>query len=135
MCLGDCQGRADDYVLATRKFVFEDGTPLKGVTGLVRFSPIKERTEWASSAGDLQLDGTFELSTYEEQYKNPYKGLRVGEYNVVLLEYDHKDKSRVVPEKLRHFEESPWKATGAAEGENHFKFVLELEPSKDHDPQ
>ena len=130
-----CGGRPDDYVLATGEFVLEDDTRLTGVTGLVRFSPELERSERASSAGDLQTDGTFELSTYEEQHGEAYKGLRVGEYIVVLLEYDKEGKSRVIPEKYRHFQESPWKATVVADGENHFKFVVETESSEDHDSQ
>ena len=123
--LGGCSNRPDDYLLATGEFVWEDGTPLTGVTGLVRFTPIKERHERASSTGELLSDGNFELSTYEMQHGQQHKGLRAGEYNVVLLEYDQEDRPRVVPERYRHFEETPWRATVAADGENHFKLVVE----------
>ena len=122
--LGACSSRPEDYLLATGEFVWEDGTPLTGVTGLVRFSPSEERHTRASSTGELRADGTFEVSTYETQHGQPYKGLLAGDYNVVLLEYDRENKERVVPEKYRHFEESPWRATVAADRENHFKLVV-----------
>ena len=127
--LGGCQGRPDDYVLATGEFVFEDGTPLNGVNGLVQFTPINERNRRAllptPAIGDLQSDGTFELSTYEKQHGQQHKGLRVGEYNVVLMEYAQQDKPRVVQEKYQQFEDSTLRATVAADGNNHFKLVLE----------
>ena len=120
-----CEGRPDEYCLATGEFSWEDGAPLTGVRGLVRFSPIKERHERASSTGELRSDGSFELSTYETQYGKLHKGLRPGEYNVVLLEYDRADKPRIIPENYRHFEESPWRATVLAEDINHFRLVVE----------
>ena len=120
-----CASPPDDYVLATGEFVWEDGTPLTGVTGLVRFTPLNERHERASSTGELQSDGKFEVSTYETRYGQQHKGLPLGEYNVVLLEFDQQDKPRVIPEKYRHFEESPWRATVAADSQNHFKLVVE----------
>ena len=132
MSSGGCSSRPDDYLLATGEFVWEDGASVTGVAGLVRFSPIIERHERASSTGELRPDGSFELSTYEMQHGQQHKGLRVGEYNVVLLEFDQEDTERVIPEKYRHFEDSPWRATVVAGGENHFRLVVEkikeLEP-------
>ena len=129
LSLSGCRGRPDDYVLATGEFVFEDGTPLNGVTGLVQFTPINERDRRSllptPAIGDLQSDGTFELSTYEKQHGQQHRGLRVGEYNVVLLEYAQQDKPRVVQEKYRQFEDSPLRATVVADGNNHFKLVVE----------
>ena len=122
--MGGCSSRPDDYLLATGEIVWDDGARVTGVTGLIRFSPIKERNERSSSTGELRPDGSFELSTYETQYGQLHKGLRAGEYNVVLLEYDQEGKERVIPDKYRHFDESPWRATVVADGENHFTLVV-----------
>ena len=123
ICIG-CSRSPENYVATKGVFLFEDGEPLTGVRGLVRFTPVK-RASRAPSFGQIKPDGRFQLWTYEKEHGDRYGGLPAGDYNVVLLVEDLDPGKPIVKEKYQHFEETPWRATVTEDGENDFTFRLE----------
>ena len=123
LCDG-CSKRPESHFTVTGAFMFEDGTPLTGMQGLVRFSPI-ERDSLAPSDADRTPEGDFQLWSYVEEGTSIEEGMPLGEYNVVLLVDEPDPQKPVVKEKYRHFEETPWRAT-VTEVDRHFEFKLEM---------
>jgi len=65
LLIGGCSKRPESHITVTGAFVFEDGTPLTRMQGLVRFSPV-ERTSRAPSYAELTPNGRFQLWSYVE---------------------------------------------------------------------
>ena len=123
LLIGGCSKRPENHITVTGAFVFEDGTPLTRMQGLVRFSPV-ERASRAPSYAELTPKGRFQLWSYVEDGSSTAEGMSVGEYNVVLLVQEPDPQKPVVKEKYRHFEETPWRAT-VTKDDRHFVFKLE----------
>ena len=65
LLIGGCSKRPENHITVTGAFVFEDGTPLTRIQGLVRFSPV-ERTSRAPDYAELTPNGRFQLWSYVE---------------------------------------------------------------------
>jgi hypothetical protein len=115
------------HVHVTGSFQYEDGSPVAGLVGVVRFDPEETYESGVRGActGNLRSNGRFDLMTREAG-----DGVAIGAYRVVLLA---RNEDGSPPEKIHddytHFETTPWRAQVTPAGPNDFTFVLD-DPSR-----
>jgi hypothetical protein len=129
-----CSGRPEGFVSVSGAFKFEDGTPLKGVRGYVKFYPLDpgnpdtddSRLEGKLSeqiaTGSLADDGQFELSTEQQG-----DGVKPGNYKIVLFVQNVEPGPPIVPERYTTYATPQWKVRDEPGVENHFEFPLKRE--------
>ena len=104
--------------------LWEDGTPLTAVEGMVRFDPFNpadpEQVPDVSSVGIIDSNGKFKLSTFEKR-----DGAREGEYKVKVFIIPHHDGRPVLHPDYEHYIRSPLGATVTADGDNDFEFRVD----------
>ena len=119
-----CSGRPEGFVPVSGEFTWEDGSPMTGVEGMVRFDPFDpsdpERTQVLCSTGIIDSYGRFQLMTYRKG-----DGAPVGHYKVKLFLLPDSDAKRILHPDYEHYIRAPLEATVTADGDNHFKFTVD----------
>lgn len=111
----------------TGKIEFPGGEVPKGEFAIVRFEPVAVGGEGVRGAsGDIQPDGTFELTTLD-----PGDGAFPGEYKVALtVVKTYIGQEPLVDRKYTSAQTTPFSATVTPDGDNHFEFKVEGTPPR-----
>ena len=123
---GGCDSSPNIYPV-TGKIEFPGGQVPKGEIAVVRFEPVAVGGEGVRGAsGDIQPDGTFELTTLD-----PGDGAYPGEYKVALtVVKTYIGQEPLVDRKYNTVQTTPFSATVEKGGDNHFEFKVEGNPPK-----
>lgn len=126
LLLGGC-GSSSGVQKVTGKIEFPGGEVPKGELAVVRFEPVATGGEGVRGAsGDIQPDGTFQLTTLE-----PNDGAYPGEYKVALtVVKTYYGQEPLIDPKYSSVRTTPFSATVTAGGKNHFEFKVEGNPPK-----
>lgn len=86
----------------------------------ITFQPVSSPVQAKGGSGTIESDGTFKLTTIEHG-----DGAYIGEYRVTFSILDSYPLGKsIVPPIYTDFRKTPLTATVAADGENHFAFVI-----------
>jgi len=103
------------------KVVFPDGSVPQGEVAVVKFEPANPDTDTKAASGDIQPDGTFQLTTIEDN-----DGALPGEYRVrILIWKTYIGRESMIDKKYDDPNETPLRATVKEGEKNEFTFEVE----------
>ncbi|MEW4452409.1 hypothetical protein AB1L30_06955 [Bremerella sp. JC817] len=115
-------GSSSEIQPVTGKVLLSDGSPAD--TGVIKFRTVSDKGEEVKAFGQIQSDGSFQLTTFEEG-----DGAILGEHEALLFlpaigDGQRPMKTKSFPTKYRNYETSGLKFN-VGPGENDFVIRLE----------